>query len=431
MRIEKKNDVTYIKELDEMDKYFLDILKKFMENNPNAFDESAEEIIEEAVKRAKYTHPTGPGYNHIPAGGSLGKILGWKADGDAEWESKPIGNDGQVYYINGNISSDIKPSYILYKANIIETDQELQDAKFTLIDPSSIYNTWYRFSHDKTENQPAIATETTGWSYDSINKKIVCQTNSHSYIGFISPEKYDSYNLEVTLASSADDNDAVGVVIAFTKDSLGREYTLSVVRIRGFESHVLLGNVASQYGIVYNYGRSDQKLISSFVMSTDSVGDWSQIPKGVRLNIVREGYKITTYTSQMNSTTIDPDSKIELDLDSNELLTKFKVPCEYGYSCLSQMYSTFSDITFNKDTKYIYDSRVNQTWIGKVAGTWNLDPTRKASIEIGIGKFVFNETTKKLFYINDVDDIISFSSEYIKKSEINSYIDARLAAKGL
>ena len=32
-----------------------------------------------------YTHPTTPGYKHIPAGGSNGKVLGWKADGEAQW----------------------------------------------------------------------------------------------------------------------------------------------------------------------------------------------------------------------------------------------------------------------------------------------------------------------------------------------------------
>ena len=32
-----------------------------------------------------YTHPTTPGYRHIPAGGAEGQVLKYKADGDAEW----------------------------------------------------------------------------------------------------------------------------------------------------------------------------------------------------------------------------------------------------------------------------------------------------------------------------------------------------------
>ena len=33
----------------------------------------------------KYTHPTTSGNKHIPIGGASGKILGWKADGEAQW----------------------------------------------------------------------------------------------------------------------------------------------------------------------------------------------------------------------------------------------------------------------------------------------------------------------------------------------------------
>lgn len=33
----------------------------------------------------KYTHPAGSGNKHIPTGGSAGKILRWKSDGEAEW----------------------------------------------------------------------------------------------------------------------------------------------------------------------------------------------------------------------------------------------------------------------------------------------------------------------------------------------------------
>ena len=35
----------------------------------------------------KYTHPTGAGSRHIPAGGSKGQVLAWKGNGTAEWGS--------------------------------------------------------------------------------------------------------------------------------------------------------------------------------------------------------------------------------------------------------------------------------------------------------------------------------------------------------
>lgn len=43
---------------------------------------------DELAKGQGYTHPTDPGYKHIPAGGSSGQILGWKANGEAQWKDE-------------------------------------------------------------------------------------------------------------------------------------------------------------------------------------------------------------------------------------------------------------------------------------------------------------------------------------------------------
>lgn len=40
---------------------------------------------QEMAQGSGYTHPDTPGNKHIPSGGSAGKILGWKADGEAQW----------------------------------------------------------------------------------------------------------------------------------------------------------------------------------------------------------------------------------------------------------------------------------------------------------------------------------------------------------
>ncbi len=56
-----------------------------------------------------YTHPTTTGNKHIPSGGSSGKILRWKADGEAQW-----GDDNNTTYgvattsANGLMSSTDK-----------------------------------------------------------------------------------------------------------------------------------------------------------------------------------------------------------------------------------------------------------------------------------------------------------------------------------
>lgn len=48
---------------------------------------------DEVSKGAAYSHPTGAGNKHIPAGGASGQILRWSADGTAAW-----GNDNNTTY---------------------------------------------------------------------------------------------------------------------------------------------------------------------------------------------------------------------------------------------------------------------------------------------------------------------------------------------
>ena len=40
---------------------------------------------QEMAQGSGYTHPDTPGNKHIPSGGAAGKVLGWKADGEAQW----------------------------------------------------------------------------------------------------------------------------------------------------------------------------------------------------------------------------------------------------------------------------------------------------------------------------------------------------------
>lgn len=46
-----------------------------------------------ATNANNYTHPNTSGNNHIPAGGAIGQILRWSADGTAVW-----GNDNNTTY---------------------------------------------------------------------------------------------------------------------------------------------------------------------------------------------------------------------------------------------------------------------------------------------------------------------------------------------
>lgn len=74
----------------------------------------------EMTAGAAYTHPTTPGYKHVPAGGAAGQVLRWKANGEAEWGAVEIGDIGNVGAAgglaslgeDGKVPSAQLPSYV-------------------------------------------------------------------------------------------------------------------------------------------------------------------------------------------------------------------------------------------------------------------------------------------------------------------------------
>jgi hypothetical protein len=345
----------------------------------------------------------------------------------------PTGNDGQVFFVDGNTSSVTAPAYTLYKALLTTTDTDLTASKGIAIDFATVFNTWQRFSHSRsTEAQPASASDMNGWVYNSSTGQIVCQNNTGTYVGFVSTtaEKTDNYDLEVTLSSTDSDDDAIAVVAAFTTVS-GREYTISAVRVMSFQSDDMAQGINAQWFLVYNYQRSDEKMLGHITVPGDTQGGWSLKPAGAKVKVVRTGDIIKVYTCAFGSTTIDTSTLLSVDLNSDPVLSKFKGPQQYGYGCYSQMYSTYSGINIVSGD-IIYDMQHNQVLV-KHNGVWNVDSSRTLDGDIGVGKFVFNDITQKLFYVSK-DGVVLVSinpAEYVRKDEINKMIDDELRAKGL
>lgn len=392
-----------------------ELLKKL-----NSIDENANE----------YEHPTGPGYEHIPAGGAAGNVLTYKANGKAKWEppvaqnvdwndiknkdiqwndikNKPednkVGNKGQIYYIDKDATNEIIPSYILYKANIVNTQNELDSEKEKEINFADVFNNWQRFSHNGA-NQPANSSEMQNWKYNSSNDTVVCAVNSTTYIGFVSTDKYDKYVHEVTMSSTDGDNDMIGVIVAFATDSNGKQHTISAIRCASSESHIAVNGTAYRWALVYDYCQPTAKLLSTYNLNETDTSGWGS-RGSVRVKILRNGSIITAYTSSFGDTTILNNSKLQIDLNSDPVLSIFKSACSYGYSCLSQNSSTFSDIKFAGGLdNYIYDVINNQVW--KYDNGWVLDTSKNIIDDIGVGRFVLNENTGKLFFINSSHQII-------------------------
>ncbi len=335
--------------------------------------------------------------------------------------SYPIGNKGQIYYVTKNSSNDLKPAYVLYKANIIGNAEDLKTQQEKEISFADVFNNWQRFSHNGI-NQPANSAEMQNWRYDSSVDNVICTVNSSSYIGFVSTDKYDKYIHEVTLKSTDVDDDVIGIVIAFAVDETGRQHTLSVVRNRCSNP---------TWYMVYDY-----LLPTSWIIDSKPIVDgddidyrvagtttntkataWSKVSNGTRIKIERNGDIVKATASPYNSTTYAASSAITIDLSSDERLKIFRGACSYGYSCYSQDKSTFSDIKFSGGLDgYIYDLTSMKVW--KYDNGWKVDSTKNVLDDIEVGRFIYNDSTKKLFYAESETNIICLNDDQSKDSSI-------------
>jgi hypothetical protein len=262
------------------------------------------------------------------------------------------------------------------------------------ISPSfiDIFNNWKRINTNPANN------EHLQWQIE--NGLIVSTINSTSLIGFISSEKYDTYDHTATLKSTGGDDDMIALVIAATEIN-GELFTLIAVRSSNNTS-----NSKYEWSLVYNFNAPNARvLVNGNSLTPNANCNWDAVPNGTRVRIERNGDLITAKCSHFNTTNIVDSTLLTLNLNSHPDLHKFKGPCSYGYACYSQTASSFSEITFITDDILIFDVTNDESW-NKEGDNWILKPEYKFSTFIGYEKFIYNPRTKKLYFAEGPGKII-------------------------
>lgn len=221
-----------------------------------------------------------------------------------------------------------------------------------------IYNTWYRFSHEKGySTQPAISTHLNAYSLTSDGLKTIADTHSHN--GVISFNAYDCFEFEITITSDTLDNDMIGVVVAWHVDEHGWEHTLTALRIHGSNEYYM-GIEGSgteddpgiwvQWALVYNYRQDTEWLIAD---GTDNTQMCPISPHGspwteetgwfnhfTKIKVYRKNNQIVVSCTDWDTESpfIAP---LSINLDSDSRLQMFKGPKQYGYSAHSTMNATW------------------------------------------------------------------------------------------
>lgn len=198
-----------------------------------------------------------------------------------------LGNnlEGDALFCNADGAQDYSGDRILKVARVIDNDTELANEKALIDGFGTIFNTWQRFSHRNSDGFPAMPSELNGWQYVSSTDRILSTINSETYIGFVSPERYTKYSLEVNFNSTNGDDDTIGIVLAYTVQN-GKQYTLSALRSLGGDGWT--PGVQYTWLVVYNASQTDKKVI----VNKSNTIKWGNGGSG--MTAVESGYQANT-----------------------------------------------------------------------------------------------------------------------------------------
>lgn len=128
------------------------------------------------------------------------------------------GRTGEALFIGEeNVSMSLVPGELLSRIRLANTDVAINNLKSAEVPFSEVFEKWGRISHTNSGVFPALPAELNGWSYDSGTGILQSTINSSSMIGLISPYQFDSYVFETVVRSTAGDDDAIGLCLAFKK----------------------------------------------------------------------------------------------------------------------------------------------------------------------------------------------------------------------
>ena len=210
-----------------------------------------------------------------------------------------------------------------------------------------IFNNGIRFSHNRNSwNNINNTSEANAWYWDNSLQSFVQPKNTGTFTGFVTQNFYDYYTHTVTLRSTNSDNDNNGVVIGFVFDEYGRPHTLSAICSRR-DTNI------KDWALVYDYMLPDQQIlftsgngINGTIPGGAGSNGWNNFGNGITITVTKNKNLITATCSNWNSTVLNENTKISIDLNDYSWGYLFQGPVRYGYCNYSQAYSFFQNIDF-------------------------------------------------------------------------------------
>lgn len=260
-----------------------------------------------------------------------------------------------------------------------------------------VFNSWARFSN-WTSYYPSGTTasgEAAAWEMIS-ETQFRCTVNSTTLTGFVSPKTFTQYTHEATLSSTDSDDDCIALILAYKYED-GKNKVLCVGS-SGNTDQTHIPVMSSRFGIFYYDGQT-VKVLKQPTTPVGINGGWNVISP-TRIYANRNNSVFQCKCSQFKSTTYDNGTFIQIDLNDYPELSWALEPSPYGYTCISQRYSSFTDVVFagGLDTKVVISIPDSSTYRFE-NGVWKLSPGETPQSIYGFPRYVLNPETGSKYEI--------------------------------
>jgi hypothetical protein len=368
------------------------------------------------------------------------------------------GKDGQ-FLSYGEASEAYYLDYALKTGRFIFDDDQLNEEKEFIPDTQlesmdsqgkyKYYDQFSNFSHynirefdsDPVENFtfPFNDSDAQVLRYDEITNSIYSDFAPRTFAGFISPKRYNSYNIKATFSSTTATDFPIFLVVAQLKIR-GREYTISAFRrpkgiLQEHSDYLELDHIAvnpPSWGLVYNYGQSDEYYFDfdwvtrgmapapvTPTFDGQSTSDWVSAGQTTVW-----GYKdnniLFVATNQFGSTDIEnPELKTVILLNIEEEIaagSTFLEPflnaeTSYGFGTQNQTNAVITNILFTTEDndKNIFDlkndliytfvsDREKDEFGVNSSGYYILDSSVGVDQVMNTGRLFYNDRSKILYW---------------------------------
>ncbi|MNU34245.1 hypothetical protein D3C71_228210 [compost metagenome] len=252
---------------------------------------------------------------------------------------------------------------MLNSIRMASDDAAITALKSGTVSFSEIFTKWSRISHGTNGLFPSLPAELDGWSYDSATDSIASTINSVSMIGIISSDRFDSYEFETIMKSTSNDDDMIGMCLAFKKVG-DKEHSLTVMVSSGGMN--ALGAVANgqtpKLAVIVNAGQTGAQ--GQQVLTVKELGVPAQtflgadFAPGIRVVAKRS----ITGLIEITCTRADGSPWPNAVSWSGNLPAVFQSKCAIGYVSVSQPAASWQNVKLPTSQRDIVDTRDLTVW---------------------------------------------------------------------